>query len=113
MNFMNFITEYWSSILVFVIFVVACIILVKKGYTPYVKQMLFYLVVEAEKQFGSGTGVLKYAVVATWLYDKLPTLVRFFFTEKQIDKLIESAVTEMKEWLSVNEKANSLVVKSE
>lgn len=105
MGFVDFIIAQWSSIIVVILFVVALVILVKKGYTKYAKQICFYLVCEAEEEFGSKSGTLKYAAVTAWLYDKLPAVCKFFFTKKQIDKLIEDAVTQMKEWLSVKDEA--------
>ena len=112
MNFVDFVAQYWSSILVVLLFLVALIIMVKKGYTKYAKQICFYLVCEAEAEFGGGTGTLKYAAVTSWLYDKLPVVCKFFFTEKQIDKLIEDAVSQMKNWLVSNDKANILITQT-
>lgn len=109
MSFVDFITLHWSSIVAVVLLIVALVILVKKGYTKYAKQIVFYLVCEAEAEFGSGTGTLKYAAVTAWLYDKLPAICKFFFTEKQIDTLIEDAVVQMKEWLESNNKAKVLI----
>ena len=106
---LDFFVNYWDSILVVVAFIALCVILCRRGATPYVKQMLFYLVTEAERLFGGGTGELKYAAVTTWIYEHLPAIVRFFFTAKQIDKLIEEAVDEMQEYLSKNAKANAVV----
>lgn len=106
---LGFFASYWDSILVVVGFAVLCVVLCRRGATPYVKQMLFYLVTEAERHFGGGTGDLKYAAVTTWIYEKLPVVVRFFFTAKQIDKLIEDAVDEMQEYLSKNAKAEAVV----
>jgi hypothetical protein len=105
----DFLVQYWDSILVVVLFIVACIILVRKGSTAYVKQMLFFLVTQAEAEFGSGTGELKYAAVTTWLYEKMPVILKFFFTAKQIDNLIETAVAEMKAYLSKNDYAKTFV----
>lgn len=105
----DFLVQYWDSILVVVLFVVACIVLIRKGSIAYVKQMLFFLVTQAEAEFGSGTGELKYAAVTTWLYEKMPVILKFFFTAKQIDNLIETAVAEMKEYLSKNDYAKTLV----
>lgn len=105
MSFIDFVTTHWSSILVVVLFIGALVVLIKKGYAKYAKQICFYLVCEAEEEFGSGTGALKYAAVTSWLYDKLPAVCKFFFTEKQIDRMIEEAVVQMKDWLSTNEKA--------
>jgi hypothetical protein len=107
---MEFLTQYWDSILVIVLFIVICIVLVRKGSTQYVKQMLFYLVTQAEAEFGSGTGELKYAAVTTWLYERMPAIIKFFFTAKQIDAMIEAAVQQMKEYLSTNESAKAFVV---
>lgn len=112
MSFIDFITLHWSSVLVVILFIVAMVILVKRGYNKYVKQICFYLVCEAEAQFGGGTGSLKYAAVTSWLYDRLPAVCKFFFTEKQIDKLIEDAVSKMKNWLSLNDKAKILIADS-
>lgn len=109
MSFVDFIVNYWSSILVVILFIVVCVILVKKGYAKYVKQICFSLVCDAESAFGSGTGALKYAAVTTWLYDKLPAVCKLLFTEKQIDAFIEDAVAKMKEWLKTNDKANALI----
>lgn len=108
--FSQFIMNYWDSILVVVIFIVICIILVKKGSAQYVKQMLFYLVTQAEAEFGSGTGDLKYAAVTTWLYERMPAILKFFFTAKQIDTMIEAAVDQMKEYLQKNASAQAFVV---
>ena len=105
MSFVNFLLEHWSSILAVLVLLVALFFLVKKGYKKYAKQIVFYLVCKAEEEFGSGTGTLKYAAVTTWLYEKLPAVCKFFFTQKQIDKMIEEAVSEMKEWLNTDEKA--------
>lgn len=107
---MEFLAQYWDSILVVVLFIVICIVLVKKGSAKYVKQMLFYLVTQAEAEFGSGTGDLKYAAVTTWLYEKLPAILKFFFTAKQIDAMIEAAVDQMKEYLQKNASAQAFVV---
>lgn len=109
MSFVDFVQANWSSIIVVILFILAMIVLVKKGYTKYAKQICFYLVCKAEEEFGGGTGTLKYAAVTAWLYEKLPAICKFFFTESQIDDLIETAVTEMKEWLSKNNKAKTLI----
>lgn len=106
MSFVNFVVEHWSSLIALALLIVALVILVKRGYTKFAKQVVFFLVCEAESKFGSGTGTLKYSAVTAWLYEKLPLVCKLLFTEKQIDKMIEDAVTQMKEWLSTDEKAN-------
>ena len=72
--------------------------------------MLFYLIIEAEKAFGGGTGQLKYAAVVTWLYERLPTIIKILFTEKQIDGMLEDAVTKMKKYLESNMDARILII---
>lgn len=103
------IVTHWDSILVVVIFILVIFYLLKRGATKQVNQMLFYLVTEAERDFGSGTGQLKYAAVVTWLYEKLPLIVKILFTEKQIDNMIEQAVQDMKKYLESNINAKVLI----
>jgi len=106
----QFLMSYWDSVLVVILFIVICVVLIRKGATSYVKQMLFYLVTQAEAEFGSGTGDLKYAAVTTWLYERMPAIMKFFFTAKQIDAMIEAAVAQMREYLSKNTSAQTFVV---
>ncbi len=106
----NFIITNWDSVLVVILFIVACIVLARKGSAVYVKQMLFYLVTQAEAEYGAGTGNLKYAAVTTWLYERIPAILKFFFTAKQIDKMIEAAVEQMKDYLSKNNTAQAFVL---
>ncbi len=113
MSFLEFLGMHWSSILVVAAVIVVCIVLIKKGYSKYVKEIVFYLVCEAESVYGNGTGELKYAAVTSWLYDKLPAIVKVFFSAKEIDSMIEAAVEEMKQWLSSNEEANALIVEKQ
>lgn len=102
----DFITLHWDSVLVVVLFIILAIYLLKRGSRKKVKSMLFYLVSEAERIFGDGTGELKYAAVTTWIYEKLPAILKILFTEKQLDEMIEEAVDEMKEYLDENEEAS-------
>ena len=105
----NFIIANWDSVLVVVLFILFLLILIKKGATTQVNEILFYLVIEAEAQFGGGTGVLKYAAVTTWLYERLPSIIKILFTSKQIDLLIENAVIRMKKYLDTNDNARILI----
>lgn len=105
----NFIIANWDSVLVVVLFILFLLVLIKNGATTQVNEILFYLVTEAEKEFGGGTGVLKYAAVTTWLYERLPSIIKILFTSKQIDILIEDAVERMKEYLKANKDARILI----
>lgn len=106
----NFIIKNWDSILTIILFIVFLLSLIKKGATTQVNEILFYLVTEAEKEFGNGTGALKYAAVTTWLYERLPSIIKVLFTSKQIDLMIEKAVKDMKDYLDTNINAKILIV---
>lgn len=84
---------------------VVLFVLVRIGYKRQVSEILFYLVVLAEKQFGGGTGEIKFAAVTAWIYEKMPIALRFLFTQQEISNLIELAVARMKEYLNQNQKA--------
>ena len=90
--------------------VVVCVLLLRTKYKAYAAQVLFYLVTQAEREFGGGTGQLKYAAVYTWLYEQLPTVAKFILPKKTVETLIEAAVSKMKEYLASNSKASELVI---
>lgn len=109
----DFIIQNWDSAVVVILFIMAMLVLLKKGATKQVNEILFFLVTEAEAQFGGGTGQLKYAAVVAWLYERLPVVVRMLFTAKQIDLLIENAVIRMKKYLDANKDAKILILPPE
>lgn len=109
----NFILSNLDSVITIILFVMLLLFMLKRGAIKQVNEMLFYLVSEAEKQFGGGTGALKYAAVTTWLYERLPLIIKVLFTPKQIDKLIEDAVEEMKRYLETNKDAKILILPPE
>jgi hypothetical protein len=98
----SFIMSNWDSILFVLTAIAIMVLLYKRGAKKKVFQMLFYLVTIAEEEFGEGAGQLKFAAVTTWIYERMPAIARFLFTSKQIDNMIEEAVTKMKEYLESN-----------
>jgi hypothetical protein len=92
----EFVTKYWSSLLLLVILAVIVIVLIYKKQYAILGKIVFSLVTEAEKKFGGGTGTAKFAAVVDWIYPKIPAVVRFFITSKQLTKLIEDGLTEAK-----------------
>lgn len=106
----EFIVANWDSVLIVILFILFLLVLVRKGAIKQVNEILFYLVTEAEKQFGGGTGQLKYAAVVAWLYERLPAIVRLILTTNQIDLLIENAVLRMKKYLDTNDNAKVLIL---
>lgn len=103
MNVIQFIAANWDSVLVVLAFLVLIVVLIKRGETKILKQILFNLVTQAEKQFGSGTGTLKYAAVADWIYQRIPAVLKLLFSAKDIEKMIESVLEEAKQAWGANE----------
>ena len=103
MNVLTFLAKNWDSMLVIVAFLALVVVLIKRGETKILKQILFNLVTQAEKQFGSGTGSLKYAAVADWIYQRIPAVLKLLFTSSDIEKMIEAALEEAKKAWGANE----------
>jgi hypothetical protein len=103
MNVLTFLAKNWDNVLVVVAFLALVVVLIKRGETKILKQILFNLVTQAEKQFGSGTGSLKYAAVADWIYQRIPAVLKLLFTSSDIEKMIEAALEEAKKAWGANE----------
>lgn len=82
------------------IVLILALVLYKKGKTEFVRKIILALVTEAEKQYGNGTGELKYATVVERLYEVLPWIIRLLYSKKQIDRMIEEAVEYLKRYLA-------------
>lgn len=93
------INNIWSIIVVVLVLLVLFILL-KLGKKEAVKKIVLALVVQAEKNLGSGTGELKYASVVEGLYNKLPFIITFLFSKKEVNDFIEDAVIKLKDILS-------------
>lgn len=89
--------------------VVALVILLQTKYKKQAAEILLFLVMRAEQQLGGGTGQLKYSAVTMWLYEQLPGIARLLLPARVIDRMIEEAVTYMKEYLNENAKAKELI----
>ena len=103
MNVLTFLAKNWDSVLVIVAFLALVVVLIKRGETKILKQILFNLVTQADKQFGSGTGSLIYAAVADWIYQRIPAVLKLLFTSSDIEKMIEAALEEAKKAWGANE----------
>ena len=102
MDVLKWILANWDSIIVVIAMIVITVVLVKRGETTILKQILFNLVTKAEQEYGTGTGSLKYATVADWLYQRIPNVLKLLFTSKDIEKMIESALEAAKEKWGTN-----------
>ena len=81
MNFINFITANWDSILAAVVIIASVIFAVIKQEKTIVFKMLYALVTEAEKVYGGGTGELKLSSVVSQVYEKMPFLATLIPSE--------------------------------
>lgn len=103
MSIIQFLAANWDSVLVVLAFLMLVVVLIKRGQTKTLKQILFNLVTQAEKQFGGGTGDMKFAAVADWIYQRIPAVLKLLFTEKDIANMIEAALEEAKKAWGTNE----------
>lgn len=104
MEVLNLIILNLDNIVACVLMVAIVIALIKKGETEVLKEILFSLITKAEEEFGSGTGKLKYATVVDWLYERIPSVLKPLFTSKDLENLIETALTEAKDKWAKNPK---------
>lgn len=103
MSIIQFMAANWDSVLVVLTFLVLVVVLIKRGETKVLKKILFNLVTQAEKQFGSGTGELKFAAVADWIYQRIPAVMKLLLTEQDIADMIEAVLEEAKKAWGTNE----------
>ncbi|MCF8018280.1 MAG: hypothetical protein K9L62_02655 [Vallitaleaceae bacterium] len=103
MAILNFLLANWDSVLVVIGFIVLVVVLIKRGEVKILNNILYGLVTQAEREFGAGTGELKYAAVSDWIYERLPAILKFLFTSKDIDKMIETALEAAKKKWEKNE----------
>lgn len=99
MDILNFIEVNLGSIIAVIIFGVILLQLWRAGKKESVKEIILSLVVKAESVYGSGTGEIKYASVVEGVYKILPSIVTFFISEKELDRMIEEQVKYWKECL--------------
>lgn len=97
MHVLEFIIANWDFILLIVAAIVVLVFSVFKGNKSVVMKMLYALVTEAEKAYGSGTGSMKLATVIGQIYPKLPAIIKVFITEKILAEWVEDALAAAKE----------------
>ena len=109
--FVDFIIANWDIILLLVVLLTADILLVFKGEKSVVMKMLYVMVTEAEKAYGSGTGSLKLAAVIDKIYPKLPPFLRIFVGAKTLQCWIETVLEEAKRSWEANENLANYIEK--
>lgn len=81
----------------------------KESVVENLQQIIFGLVTDAEKELGAGTGKLKSAKVAGWIYDKIPDELKPLFTAKEIQVMIDAALQDAQEYWDKNSKARKYI----
>ena len=97
MKIVNFIVEHWDIITLIVAAVAAVVFAIFKGNKSVIMRILYTLVTDAERVFGSGTGEQKLAAVVDWIYPRLPAIIKVFVTDKMLVRWIEKALAAAKE----------------
>lgn len=103
MAVLHFLLKYWDSIVLVVVVIGFILYLIKTGQTKILKKIAVRLVTEAEGELGGGTGIFKQAAVIEWLYDKIPAVLKVFFTQKDLERLVDTVVEEVKKKWESNE----------
>lgn len=103
MTVLHFMLKYWDSIVLVAVVAGFILYLIKTGQTKILKKIAVRLVTEAEGELGNGTGIFKQAAVIEWLYDKIPAVLKIFFTQKDLEKLVDTVVEEVKKKWECNE----------
>lgn len=81
----------------------------KESVIENLQQIIFGLVTDAEKELGAGTGKLKSAKVAGWIYDKIPDTLKTLFTADEIQEMIDTVLEEAQEYWSKNSNAAAYI----
>lgn len=90
---LDFLMSNWDSILIVLTLVVILVWLMLRGKRAYIDQIVYYIVTELEREYGSGTGNLKLAAAIQELYPRLPAIIRLVATEDMMKRWIEDGLT--------------------
>jgi len=97
MGIANLFVQHWDSILIVVLFLFVIAFLIYRGEKGILDQIIYRVVTELEREYGSGTGNLKLAAAIDILYPKLPRVIQLFATAERIQKWIEDGLTAAKD----------------
>lgn len=109
MQILKWLLLNWDSVILVGAVVGIIAYLIKTGQTKILKQLAVKFVTDAEGECGEGTGVIKLSEVVAKLYNHLPSVVRVLFTEKQLIKIAESVLEEVKEKWEANENLTTYI----
>lgn len=97
---MEVLIHNWGVILIAVLVVAGLISYIAKD-KKNAQKWLLYAVTEAEKQFGSKTGVLKLRFVYNWFIEIYPLLSKFVSFE-EFSVMVDVALDEMRHFINTN-----------
>lgn len=95
----NFFLAHWGDILIVLAGLFVAIEVYKYRKTPWVQNTIRYLVAKAEQEFGSKTGQIKLAAVSSWIYQRMPFILRMVFPKEDVTEFIEGAVKDLTRFL--------------
>ena len=97
---MEWIVNNWGLLLILVMVVAGLICLIRND-KKKAKKWLLLACLEAEREFGSKTGVIKLRYVYDMFLARFPVLSKFISFE-QFDKMVNVALEEMKHLINTN-----------
>lgn len=95
----DFISMHWIDLIVLMLFVGVLWTMWVKGYKKQVRKVVYDLVVEAERQLGSGTGEIQRKRVTRWIYAEMPWMIKIFVTENEINGWIDIGFKKLKDFI--------------
>lgn len=105
----DFLINNLDFFLTFIIAVIACIIMARRGQIKKIKEIVLALCVNAEIIYGGGTGAIKKASVIEAIYDLLPSWAKLFISDKTISEIVEEGKAKMDELADSNDIVNELL----
>lgn len=109
MALLQFLVKNWDSVVLVFAFVGVVVYMIKTGQTKILKKIAIRLVTEAEGELGDGTGIFKQAAVIEWLYDKIPAVLKLLFTKKDLEKMVDAVLEEVKKKWAENENIQTYI----
>jgi hypothetical protein len=101
MSLLHFLVVNWDSAAIVLAVLAAVIILVVKRRFDLLQPILFALATEAERVYGSSTGVLKFAKVVEWVLPHIPAILKPFISKDGLERTISTALEAAKlKWAS-------------
>lgn len=102
MNIIHLLTEHWDSLIIVAVFIGVIAFLIYRGERGILDQIIYRVVTELEREYGSGTGKLKLAAAIDTIYPKLPAIIRIFATADTLQRWIEDGLKEAKKTWAAN-----------